>query len=42
MRCRGWVQATLDLSNQVYRLHVGVFSGSLHGTINHLLLPDVC
>ena len=32
--------AALDLSNQAYRLHIGVFSGSLHGTLNHLLLTD--
>src|SRR6266566_7958258 len=30
----------LDLSDQGYRLHIGVFSGSLHGTLNHLLLTD--
>jgi len=23
-----------------YRLHIGVFFGSLHGTLNHLLLTD--
>ena len=32
--------AALDLSNQAYRLHIGVFFGSLHGTLNHLLLTD--
>jgi uncharacterized damage-inducible protein DinB len=32
--------AALDLSDQAYRLHIGVFSGSLHGTLNHLLLTD--
>src|SRR3954462_13290717 len=32
--------AALDLSDQSYRLHVGVFFGSLHGTLNHLLLTD--
>ena len=32
--------AALDLSEQEYRLHVGVFFGSLHGTLNHLLLTD--
>ncbi len=32
--------AALDLSNQGYRLHIGVFFGSLHGTLNHLLLTD--
>jgi hypothetical protein len=32
--------AALGLSNQSYRLPVGVFFGSLHGTLNHLLLTD--
>ena len=32
--------AALDLSDQAYRLTVGVFFGSLHGTLNHLLLTD--
>jgi uncharacterized damage-inducible protein DinB len=32
--------AALDLSELSYRLHVGVFFGSLHGTLNHLLLTD--
>jgi uncharacterized damage-inducible protein DinB len=32
--------AALDLSDMSYRLHVGVFFGSLHGTLNHLLLTD--
>jgi uncharacterized damage-inducible protein DinB len=32
--------AALDLSDQGYRLHIGVSSGSLHGTLNHLLLTD--
>ena len=32
--------AALDLSEQAYRLHIGVFFGSLHGTLNHLLLTD--
>jgi len=32
--------AALELSNQAYRLHIGVFFGSLHGTLNHLLLTD--
>ena len=32
--------ATLALSDQAYRLHIGVFFGSLHGTLNHLLLTD--
>jgi uncharacterized damage-inducible protein DinB len=32
--------AVLDLSDQAYRLHIGVFFGSLHGTLNHLLLTD--
>jgi uncharacterized damage-inducible protein DinB len=30
----------LDQSDQAYRLHIGVFFGSLHGTLNHLLLTD--
>src|ERR1700750_1402771 len=32
--------AALDLSEQAYRLHIGVFFGNLHGTLNHLLLTD--
>src|SRR6478672_4787826 len=32
--------AVLDLSEQSYRLHIGVFFGGLHGTLNHLLLTD--
>ena len=32
--------AALDLSDQSYRLHIGVFFGGLHGTLNHLLLSD--
>src|SRR4051794_4275912 len=32
--------AALDLSDQSYRLHIGVFFSSLHGTLNHLLLTD--
>src|SRR5258706_14585483 len=32
--------AALDLSDQAYRLHIGVFFGSLHGTLNHLPLTD--
>lgn len=32
--------AALDLSEQAYRQPVGVFFGSLHGTLNHLLLTD--
>jgi uncharacterized damage-inducible protein DinB len=32
--------AALDLSEQAYRLHIGVFFGTLHGTLNHLLLTD--
>ena len=32
--------AALDLSDQSYRLHIGVFFGNLHGTLNHLLLTD--
>jgi uncharacterized damage-inducible protein DinB len=30
--------AALDLSELSYRLHTGVYFGSLHGTLNHLLL----
>jgi uncharacterized damage-inducible protein DinB len=32
--------AALDLSEASYRLHIGVFFGGLHGTLNHLLLTD--
>jgi len=32
--------AALDLSNQAYRLQIGVLFSSLHGTLNHLLLTD--
>ena len=32
--------AALDLSEQSYRLHIGVFFSGLHGTLNHLLLTD--
>ena len=32
--------AALDLSELSYRLHTGVYFGSLHGTLNHLLLTD--
>jgi uncharacterized damage-inducible protein DinB len=32
--------AVLDLSELSYRLHIGVFFGGLHGTLNHLLLTD--
>jgi uncharacterized damage-inducible protein DinB len=32
--------AALDLPEQAYRQPVGVFFGSLHGTLNHLLLTD--
>jgi uncharacterized damage-inducible protein DinB len=32
--------AALDLSDQAYRLQIGVFFGNLHGTLNHLLLTD--
>ena len=32
--------AALDVSDQGYRLHIGVAFGSLHGTLNHLLLTD--
>ena len=30
----------LIYQNTSYRLHIGVFFGSLHGTLNHLLLTD--
>ena len=33
--------AALDLPEQAYRLHIGVFFGNLHGTLNHLLLTDL-
>ena len=32
--------AVLDLPEPAYRLHIGVFFGGLHGTLNHLLLTD--
>src|SRR6185369_16962237 len=32
--------AALDLSDQSYRLHIGVFFGGLQGTLNYLLLTD--
>ena len=32
--------AALELSEPSYRLHIGVFFGGLHGTLNHLLLTD--
>src|SRR2546429_9970205 len=32
--------AALDLSDQAYRLHIGVFFSSRHGTLNHLVLTD--
>jgi uncharacterized damage-inducible protein DinB len=32
--------AALDLSDQAYRLHIGVFFGSLHGTLDDLLFTD--
>jgi uncharacterized damage-inducible protein DinB len=32
--------AALALSDLSYRLHIGVFFGNLHGTLNHLLLTD--
>ena len=32
--------AALELSELSYRLHIGVFFGNLHGTLNHLLLID--
>ncbi|RED25832.1 putative damage-inducible protein DinB [Rhodopseudomonas thermotolerans] len=33
-------QAALALPDEVYRRSVGVFFGSLHGTLNHLLVAD--
>jgi uncharacterized damage-inducible protein DinB len=32
--------AALELPDDAYRLPTGVFFGSLHGTLNHLLLTD--
>ncbi len=32
--------AALDLPDALYRQNVGVFFGSLHGTLNHLLVTD--
>jgi uncharacterized damage-inducible protein DinB len=32
--------AALQLPEEAYRLPIGVFFGSLHGTLNHLLLTD--
>jgi uncharacterized damage-inducible protein DinB len=32
--------AAFDLPDEAYRRPVGVFFGSLHGTLNHLLLTD--
>ncbi len=32
--------AALDLPDEAYRRDVGVFFGSLHGTLNHLLATD--
>ena len=32
--------AALNLPEEAYRRRVGVFFGSLHGTLNHLLLTD--
>jgi hypothetical protein len=32
--------AVLDLSEPSYLLHIGVFFGNLHGTLNHPLLAD--
>jgi uncharacterized damage-inducible protein DinB len=32
--------AALDLTDEQYRRPTGVFFGSLHGTLNHLLLTD--
>jgi uncharacterized damage-inducible protein DinB len=31
--------AALDLSDQAYRLHIGVFFGSLHGTLRGAFVP---
>ena len=31
---------SVKLSETSYRLHIGVFFGGLHGTLNHLLLTD--
>ena len=33
--------AALDLPDDAYRRPVGVFFGSLHGTLNHLLVTDL-
>ena len=33
-------EAALDLPDEPYRRQVGVFFGSLHGTLNHLLATD--
>jgi uncharacterized damage-inducible protein DinB len=35
-----WANARLYAAEQSYRLHIGVFFGGLHGTLNHLLLTD--
>jgi uncharacterized damage-inducible protein DinB len=32
--------AALEMPDEAYRLPTGVFFGSLHGTLNHLLLTD--
>lgn len=32
--------AALDLPDEAYRRPIGVFFGSLHGTLNHLLVAD--
>ena len=32
--------AAFELSDRAYRLHIGVFFSSVHGTLNHLLLTD--
>ena len=32
--------AALDMGDEQYRRTIGVFFGSLHGTLNHLLLTD--
>ena len=44
-RYNAWVnarlfEAALDLPDDLYRRNVGVFFGSLHGTLNHLLATD--
>jgi uncharacterized damage-inducible protein DinB len=41
----GWANlrlygAALELADETYRMPTGVFFGSLHGTLNHLLVAD--